>query len=55
MTLSKLEQAAVDYVAARRRNEAAEPKDWTAALVEVDRCWHELLVAAEHASLGEAV
>jgi hypothetical protein len=53
--MTALEQAAIDYVAARRRNEAAEPKDWTGALVEVDRCWHELLIAVEHASLGEAV
>lgn len=38
--------AARAYVAARLRNEAAEPCDWTACAAEVDRTWHELVEAA---------
>ena len=38
----RLAQAANDYVAARRRNEAAEPCDWERMLVNVDYAWHRL-------------
>jgi hypothetical protein len=41
--MTSIEDAARAYVAARLRNESAEPCDWSARAAEVDRTWHELL------------
>lgn len=38
-------EAARAYVAARKRNEEAEPADWERRLCDVDYSWHRLLVA----------
>lgn len=44
--VTPLEDAARAYVAARLRNQNAEPRDWTAMAAEVDRTWYALLVAS---------
>jgi hypothetical protein len=38
-------EAADAYCAARKANEDAQPSYWMDALAEVDRTWHDLLVA----------
>lgn len=42
---SPLEQAAIDYVAARLAAIDAAPCDWSAGAAEVDRTYYELLKA----------
>lgn len=40
--MSPLEQAAIDYVAARLANEGTDPSGQALSVVEVDRCWSAL-------------
>lgn len=51
--MSPLEQCAVDYVVARRRNDEAEPKDWMLRRAELDAAWHQLCVAVDGPYLFE--
>lgn len=49
--MSVLEDAARAYVAARLKNDAAEPRDWSHCAAELERTWRDLVAAFEGESL----